>query len=416
MLQRLRYEYLLILIALVWVPLFSLALQLWPGLSETGDDPTYLYAARLLYAEGFPDNTRPILIAALQGLPYLFGAGNSTVIAWGIALNFCSWLLTALLLFRIMEPIRGRKAGFVVAVLFFLLSGNLANAFRFVPEPLFIISLVTAIWQANCYHITLNVKHIACAIALLLIVALIKPVALGLAVLFIVWFVRQIRQLIFTRYIILPAAAFVVITLHGLWMKQTYGDFTLSYIGGITYYNYLGDKAYSLKEGKEYVPGEDARTKHMTTLSSHEVRKLAEQDFYNQLRNNTVNLARAYAFCLWSNSHKGSFIISSCSNEHNTPYFPAAQFFFKAVSKLQNLLLTSIGVGLSFYCIARFRKEEKVMVLMSFTVLYIFFISGISCMQSDRFHIVFFPLVLLMLCIKFLPPKTGLRHSGSGVS
>lgn len=82
MLQRLRYEYLLILIALVWVPLFSLALQLWPGLFETGDDPTYLYAARLLYADGLPDNTRPILIAALQGLPYLFGAGDSTVIAW----------------------------------------------------------------------------------------------------------------------------------------------------------------------------------------------------------------------------------------------------------------------------------------------------------------------------------------------
>lgn len=315
-----------------------------------------------------------------------------------------------------MEPIRGRKAGFIVAVLFFLLAGNLANAFRFVPEPLFKMSLITAIFQAGLYYITLNVKHIAYAIALLLLAALIKPVALGLAVLFIVWFVRQIRQLVFTRDILLPAAAFVVITLHGLWMKQTYGDFALSYIGDITYYIYLGDKAYSLKEGKEYVPGEDARTKHMTTLSSHEVKKLAEHDFYNQLRNNTGNLARAYAFCLWSNSHKGSFIISSCSNEHNTAYFPAAQFFFKAVSKLQNLLLTSIGVGLSFYCIARVRKEEKIIVLMSFTVLYIFFISGISCMQSDRFHIVFFPLVLLMLCIKFLHRKMGFRRAGSGVS
>lgn len=162
---------------------------------------------------------------------------------------------------------------------------------------------------------------------MLLLAALIKPVALGLAVLFIVWFVRQIRQLVFTRDILLPAAAFVVITLHGLWMKQTYGDFALSYIGDITYYNYLGDKAYSLKERKEYVPGEDARTKHMTTLSSHEVKKLAEQDFYNQFRNNTGNLARAYAFCLWSNSHKGSFIIAVAAMTTTRLFSGRAVFF-----------------------------------------------------------------------------------------
>lgn len=400
MLAKIKYEYLLAAIALAWVPFFCWAIQLAPALSQVGDDPSYLYAAKLLYHNGLPDNNRPLLIAAIQGLPYLFNASDQAVITWGLSLNFLCWFFTAILLFKIISARSNRKKAFVVAVVFFLLIGNLANAFRFVPEPIFILGLTGAIWCMDRYYQSHQIKFAAFAIFILSLETLVKPVALGLALLLFLLFLPKIKQLVLSGYVLLIISGFLLIGMQLHLMKKTYGDYTISYIGATTYYNYLGDKAYSYRIGAEYVPGRDERSKHMATLSEHEFNKLAAADLKDQLKNNTLNLGRAYLFCLWSNSHKSSFVVSDCKNENGTAYFPVFQFLFKAISKLQTIGLTAIGVLLSFFILIRFKKEEPLLVTISVVILYIFFISGMSCMQSDRFHIVFFPAVLLVLARK----------------
>ena len=77
--------------------------------------------------------------------------------------------------------------------------------------------------------------------------------------------------------------------------------------------------------------------------------------------------------------------------------FSVFQFLFKAISKLQNIIFTILGVLLSFRMLYKFKKANKFYLIISVFLLYIFFISAMSCYECDRFHIAFFPIVILLL-------------------
>ena len=139
---KIKYEYLLFLIAALWVLFFSYTLQLIPHFSSIGDDSSYLYAAKLLYINHTLDNTRPLLIAAIQGVPLLFGFSSKINIVWGFIINFLFWFLTILVLFSLVANKFNRKIGFVFGVLFILCIGNLAHAFNFLSESIFIFMIV----------------------------------------------------------------------------------------------------------------------------------------------------------------------------------------------------------------------------------------------------------------------------------
>src|SRR5690606_8422339 len=187
----------------------------------------------------------------------------------------------------------------------------------------------------------------------------------------------------------------IAVQMHG--MKTQYGDYTISYISTITYYNYLGAKADCLKKDTVFVPGENARAKYFNKFSSHEQKKLVSDDIRAQLKDNKQNLAKAYVYCLFSNSSKGSYIVSQSSNDEQTAYFDMFKLLFKAVSKIQNIVLTIFGVLLSLYFLIFRKRKSGFHVVTSLLLLYIFFVSGVSCQQGDRFHIVFFALAILLI-------------------
>ena len=183
-------------------------------------------------------------------------------------------------------------------------------------------------------------------------------------------------------------------------LKKNYGDFTLSYISAITYYNYLGAKADCYKKGIEYIPGKNERSIKFGLLTSHEMKKKANDDFKYQIKNNTLNLFKAYLFCIYSNTFKGNFIVSECKNKKETNYFDIFYFLFKAISKLQNIIFTISGVIISVFSVIKLKKEDDFYLLISFFILYIFFVSAMSCFQCDRFHIAIFPLFIMLLSKK----------------
>lgn len=396
MISKIKYGYLLLFIAVVWGLFFSFTLQLQPYFSTEGDDRSYLEAARLLYAHGTLDGIRPMLVAALFGLPYAFGLSTAVVIKWVFVLNFLCWFGTVMLVFKIAASHYGRQTAFMVAVLFLLCIGNLAHAFRFLSEPVFIFLLLLSLYFANAYFLKQQPKYLTIAISILFFNALIKPVAVGMSVVMLLFFIKKIKDIVTNRYASFLALGIGMLVFQVFSLKKTYGDYTLSYIGSITYYNYLGAKADCYRKGIEYLPGEIARTTAYNRLSCNTMKKTADRDLSEQLKNNTFNLFRAYLFCMYSNSSKGNYIVSECRNAGHTSYFDFFRLFFKAVSKLQTIILTITGVAFSFYILLKRKSQNPVLVLFSAILLYIFFISAISCYECDRFHIAFFPLVLLM--------------------
>jgi hypothetical protein len=404
MISKVKYEYLLGFIAIIWVLFFSFTIQLKPSFSDIGDDGSYLFSARLLYYNSQLDNTRPLLISLIHGIPYLFGFSDGIVIKWGVFINFLSWFFTALLLFMIVSKIIDRKKAFLSSVLFIFCIGNLAHAFNFLPESIFIFLTLYSVYLISKYYQTTKYYYITIAISILFLNTLIKPVSIGFALILFFLFITKFNRIIFNKFSFLLIASFALIIFQMYSLKKNYGDYTISYISSITYYNYLGDKADCYKSGTDYIPGKTARSKKFGLLSSHEMKKIAENDLKYQIKNNTLNFIKAYFYCIYSNTHKGSFIVSQCKNKEKTSYFNAFYFLFKAVSKIQNILFTIVSVILSFYCLLNFRKTDKFYLINATFILYIFFISAMSCFQCDRFHIAFFPLLIILFSglIKYL--------------
>lgn len=394
---KIKYEYLLLLIAFFWILLFSYTIQLTPGFSLLGDDFSYLYSSKLLYQEYSLDNTRPLLISAIYGLPFLFGFNKEVVINWGLGLNFICWFATILLIFKIIVSNFNRKIAFYGALVFVFCIGNLAHSYRFLAETIFIFFIVCSLFFINKYYKTNNVKYITIAMTLLLLNTLIKPVSIGVFLVLLLFFIPKLKAILINEFSILMLVSFGLIIFQMYSLKKEYGNFTLSYISSITYYNYLGAKADCYKKNIDYLPGITERTKAFNKLSSSEMKTVSQNDLINQLQENKLNLFRAYLFCMYSNSSKGNYIVSECKNSANTVYFSAFQFVFKAISKLQNILFTIVGVLLSFRMLYKYKKENKFYLIISIFLLYLFFISAISCYECDRFHIAFFPIVFILV-------------------
>jgi hypothetical protein len=394
--STMKYEYAVLVIALVWALFFSFVLQFPPGFSEVGDDGSYLLAAKNLYLKGQLDESRPIVIAAIHGFPLLFGFSDPVVIAWCNVISISCWFLTSILLFKLIAQKFPRRIAFIAAVTFISCIGNLTNAFNVLAEAIFIFLVVLAVFFIGKQVQTKHYKYTTLAFSILLLAILVKPLAFGLVGIVALCHFKNYKAIIGNSFVvfILFSLSLIGIQLHS--MKKQYGDYTVSYVDVVTYYNYLGGKADCLKKGIDFVPGENDRAKKFSQFSSHEQKKIASSDLNDQLLNNTSNFMQAYAFCLYSNSSKGSYSVSECKNEASTFYFDFFYFSFKAISKVQNILFTITGVLLSFYYLFYRKKVGTFYKIIALFISYIFFISGMSCLQCDRFHILFFPLVIVL--------------------
>lgn len=106
---------------------------------------------------------------------------------------------------------------------------------------------------------------------------------------------------------------------------------------------------------------------------------------------------KAYISNVWDNTISGSPYIQDCENRNQTAYFEGSKSFLFSVSKWQNRFFTSIGLMLALYTIVRYKLAGKAAVMSSVVLLYTVVLSGVSCSQGDRFHLVIYPFALLLL-------------------
>ena len=192
-------------------------------------------------------------------------------------------------------------------------------------------------------------------------------------------------------------------------MRVQYGDFTISYIDGVTYHNYLCSKADCFKNGKEYSQMNNPRAEFLFSLDFTDQKKVALEDFKNQIKTNFPNLVKAYFSDVAENSKSGNSCIEDLKNYNNKVDFSFWKAFVFDITKWQNRLFTLLGIVLSGFFLFKGFKNEKAYFLVAFFITYIIVLSGISCGQGDRFHLVTFPFVILLLALflskskKFIP-------------
>jgi hypothetical protein len=156
-----------------------------------------------------------------------------------------------------------------------------------------------------------------------------------------------------------------------------------------------------LQEGVPYHQINNERAAYLHQFSLPERKNIAATDFTHQLTSNTLNLIKAYASNLWDNIISGSPYIQDCVNRNAVASFDQTKAIVFAVSKWQNRFFTSLGVLLALWTLVRYKQTGKTALMASIILLYIVLLSGVSCSQGDRFHLVIYPFTML-LAVRFL--------------
>ncbi len=343
-------------------------------------------------------------MALINGIPYVFGARNEFIYQFGVATNFICFAGFFVVFFEIAKNYFRKKTAFWLTIFSIFFFGNIALVFHLLTENIFMFGFILGYYFMMRYNKSSNYKFLAFSLTAFLLLMLIKPGAKLYAILLLIYFSKIVFKNLKSKYswAIYSAIFFIFVQCAGL--KYQFGNFTLSYIDSVTYYNYLGRKAMCLKFGNEYQQINNPRAEYIFSFESKEQAKIASNDLIYQIKNNPENLLKAYFLDFIENSKTGNTCIEDCRNVLEKKNFSFSKSIIFGATKWQNRLFTLLGILTSLYFIIRNRKKPNMFFWISIYLIMNYAVSGISCGQGDRFHVITFPLVVLLLA-KYLQEK-----------
>lgn len=405
-----KYQTLLLIVGIVVLALVNYVLQLNIQNHIYPDSESYYEAAKNVYIYHTGHNYRPIIMAAINGIPYLFGCSDAYIYQFSFYVNLFCWLATALVLFEILKSFVNEKLAFVFALCSFLFVGTIVLIYHLLTENIYTLFIALVFYfLLKYYKSTRGVAErseaksfwqLSIAISILILSMLVRPGSKWLAILFLLFYSREFIRFYKSKAAFLVYGSLLLVVIQCAGIKYQFGNFTISYIDSVTYYNYIGSKAMAHKSVKEFDMSKDPRTFYIFSLKPTQIQEEAKKDLLFQLKTNSGNLLWAYCSDVYDNTISGSFPLSECKNLKNEPHFNFWRALFHGITQWQNRIFTILGLLLATFYFFRSYKKEVYFSLISVYVLYIVASSGISCAQGDRFHLVIFPFVLL-LCAKW---------------
>ena len=392
-----KHSFILIVIGLLWVCFLDFVLQIKFQSFVFPDSESYILASENLYYLHKADIIRPSLIAGINGFPLLFGYSIDSLFIWNTVINLIFWLAIVVLIYQMAFQFVSQKIAFLLALLYLFSVGSLVLIFQVLSETPFTFLLLLSLYFFQKYFKNNQVKHASFGFSLLIISVLIKPMSFGLGLLLLIFFFYKLKKILLDKWSFPIYGSILLVVFHMYTMKKNYGDFTISYIDTYTYYNYLGTRADCLKNNTEFVQCDNYRYQYFNTLSLSEGKNEAFRDMKKQITTNTLNFVKAYFINIYFNSYRGSGYFYEFKNVNKTSYFEFVKVIFRGISKLQNIFYTMIGVCLSLYFLKRNKRELNFIKVVSLCIVYIFLMSGISSDQGDRFHVVFYPFVVILI-------------------
>ena len=393
-----KYEFLLILISLIFIKSLSYLLQLDIQSIIYLDSGSYYEAAENLYYYYRGHNLRPMVLALIHGIPFLFTNSPMEVYANTYYINLFCWIGSTLLIYKITQHYISDKKAFFLSLLNLIIIGNVISVYHMLSENIFIFFIVLAFYFYQLFRTKSKILYLALFLSIVVTSMLIRPGAKFFAVFILLFFIKDIIKYYKTRSFYLLYFSFFLVFIQCAGIKYQFGNFTISYIDSVTYYNYLGSKAMCYKNGINYSEYDKERSTYLFSLGYEESKVEVFNDMKNQLKDNKINLLKAYLNDLYENSTTGNIILNDVVNIKSTSYFEGIKSSLYNFTIYSNLFLTITGLLLSLFTLLLFFKDKFVAIISAF-ITYTFLTSGISFGQGDRFHIVFFTFILLLLSI-----------------
>lgn len=362
------------------------------------DAENYYKSAQFLFQDFRGHAYRPILFAFITGLPLAFGANQSIVFNWVILLNLLFWLSSNVLLFKIISNFVTLKRAFLLTLVFTFSISNLFYVFHYLTETLITFIFLVIIFCFQKFFQTKKYEYLVFSIAVLLFSVLIKPLTTYLAILGLLFFIPYYLKNFKNKLNFLIYSSIFLIGIQLVGMKAQFGNFTISYIDKVTIHNYLLSKADCINNGIEYQEINNPRAEYLWKFTPIEQKKISEKDLKQQLKHNKINILKAYFHNLFTNTYSNSAAIYVLKNKNNFKYFEPLKSIANKISKIYNVLfIFSFVIFGTWYLINIKKKWNLIILICSFLTLYTILVSGISSNQGDRFHIVVYPLILILI-------------------
>jgi hypothetical protein len=346
------------------------------------DQASYINASRKFYENFYIDPYRTIGYQFLLGCPSLFNL-NLKIIFWPIFVNlFCFLIsintLSKICLYHSIKPFH------VITIL--CLSSSIIIHINFALTEIFFISISLLAYKyfidLNSYN-GKNTDYLKWSFVMSLI-ALTKPGFLLFTCFFILTMIIRNRRK--TLYILLPFL--ILITSQASAIKFHYGKFKLSYIGSLTYYRYLGSSIESFNTYNNFTASDfyriqEQRDRIIKGYSLNQIDSISNLDYKNYLYNSPLSFSKAYVNNIVSNTFS--------SNLDETP-------FLYGINKIFNIIFTCFPILIFLYGLLK-KQIFYTKLFPYFFIIYTILISGVSSMQGDRFHLVFYPFSILLIVI-----------------
>jgi hypothetical protein len=288
-----KYQIILILIGIAWLAFLNELLQIKKQNNICYDCDNYRESASYLYHNFKAHYFRPIGMAIIAGLPYLFGATDSSIYIFSLIINVLAWLCTALLLFSLLKNVLPERKALICTLLFYSIIGSVFINFRLLTESIFTFFILVVFYYLKKYYENKSFHFLSISISILLFSMLIKPSIKFFAILFFIYFGKILIKNYRNRSILFVFLSLSLIIFQCVKMKKDYGNYTLSYIDSVTYYNYIGSKAMYYKTNDTLNQYTSERRKFLAKYSYPEQRNIANNDALDQVKNNKYNLIKA---------------------------------------------------------------------------------------------------------------------------
>jgi len=396
-LKKYKYHLLIIFVGLSCLQTLNFLLQLDKQTLIYPDCSNYLESAQKMYLKFTGHYYRPIVMAFITGIPYLFGSSDAGVFQWSFVVNVFCWLGTSIFLFEILKNFVKEEVAFWFAILPFFILGNIILNYHLLTENIFVFFTILSFYLLFHYYKTKEFWCLSLSLSIALSSMLIKPGAKFFAIIMLLFFIREVFKNYQHKSMIFLYGSLLMIVIQMVGMKAQYGDFTISYIDGVTYHNYICSKAECFKKGAAYEQMNNPRAEYLFGLDFTDQKKVATKDLKHQIKTNFTNLAKAYGSDVIDNFKSGNSCIEDLKNYNKKENFNYWKELVFNITKWQNRIYTFLGVLLAIFFVYNNFRKERIYFFVSLFILYVIGTSGISCGQGDRFHLVTFPFMILLL-------------------
>lgn len=369
----------------------------------TGDSHSYLAAAEMLSNSelhsirpaGYPAFLLILKILTSTQFGFYLSIYIVQFILWlailWLVLKFLPenhhWVWTSLFLLIIINPS-------------FVMFANLV-----LSEILFLFIIILGFSFLHNFSKSKNDVSLILFTLCMLLTILVRPGQIYFGILSIVltllFFIRK-KQFISGAVIVIMALVLLAWPIRK--MKDTYGNYTISYIDKITQYRYLNSQCKSIENNEPLARTMKRRDAALAPIQNnlHEVSKLANDEITTLIHSNPGLVLKAFSKNLYLNFHTGNEYLPKGNHILGKHYY--------GLSRILNMFFVLLLlVCIPFFVLHFLKSTNKLTLLLPgillFYCFYCWFTSGISFYQGDRFNVVWMP-VLVIFIFQFSNKKT----------